>query len=90
MNFYYEIPEDTSVLGRPGGGYYYQANCSPAQGGSLNHIIHHHALENSTRVWLENANGVSLIKGERSTYWGSEIDDREFIMIKLKARNLLG
>ena len=90
MNYYYEVPEGTSVLGRPGGGYYYQAHCSPAQGGSLNHLVHNQALNASTRVWLENANGVTLVKTlPNDTSWG-QIDEREFVMIKLRARNLVG
>ena len=89
MNYYYEIPEGTSVLGRPSG-YYYQAHCSPAQGGSLNHIVHNQALNASTRAWLENANGVTLVKAlPNDTSWG-QIDEREFVMIKLRARNLIG
>lgn len=89
MNYYYEIPEGTSVLGQPSG-YYYQANCSPAQGGSLNHIVHSQALNQSTRVWLENANGVTLVKAPpNDDSWG-QIDEREFVMIKLRARNLIG
>lgn len=90
MNYYYEIPEDTSVFGRTGGGYYYQADCSPAQGGRLDHLMHSQAINHSSRVWLENANGVTLVKAlPGDTSWG-EIDEREFIMIKLRARNLLG
>lgn len=89
MNYYYEIPSSTSFLGRPGG-YYYQANCSPAQGGSLNHIVHSEAIKYSTRVWLENANGVTLVKAlPNDDGWG-QIDEREFVMVKLQARNLIG
>jgi hypothetical protein len=90
MNFYYEIPEGTSVLGRPGGGYYYQADCSPAQGGRMNHLVHTQAMDHSSRVWLENANGVTLVKGDRLKHWNNQVDEREFVLIKLKARNLLG
>lgn len=89
MNYYYEVPEGTSVLGRPGGGYYYQANCSPAQGGSLNHIVHNQAFTHSTRVWLENANGVTLVKALPDDISWGEINEKEFIMIKLMARNLI-
>jgi hypothetical protein len=90
MNYYYEVPEGSNILGRLGGGYYYQANCSPAQGGWLNHIVHSQALNQSTRVWLENANGVTLVKApSNDTSWG-RVDEQEFVMVKLRARNLIG
>jgi len=86
MNYYYEIPENISVLGRPGGGYYMLTDCSPAQGGRMNHAIHDFAFKDAIRVWLENANGVTLVKAPRgNTSWG-EVDPKEFTWIKLKAR----
>lgn len=44
MNYYYEIPENISVLGRPGGGYYMLTDCSPAEGGKMNHAVHDFAF----------------------------------------------
>ena len=89
MNYYYEIPENVSVLGQPGGGYYMLTDCSPAQGGHLDHAIHNEALKHSTRVWLENANGVALVKAPpNDTSWG-RVNEREFIWLKLRARKFV-
>ena len=46
---------------------------------------HDDFLAASTRVWLENANGVYLVK----PHWGirrGQADPKEFTMIKLRAR----
>lgn len=86
MNYYYEIPEDTSVLGRPGGGFYMLTDCSPAEGGLMDHRIHNDAFKHAVRVWLENANGVTLVKEPGYNHAFKEVDDMEFTWIKLKAR----
>jgi hypothetical protein len=62
-------------------------NCSPAQGGRMCFKTHDDFVSNSTRVWLENANGVYLIK----PVWGihrGQFDAREFTMIKLRAKTI--
>ena len=47
---------------------------------------HDDFMSNSRRVWLENANGVYLVKPA----WGirRSIDPHEFTMIKLRARTI--
>jgi hypothetical protein len=87
MNYYYEIPKGVSVLGRPGGGYFMLTDCSPAQGGSMNHVVHTDAYNYAERVWLENANGVTLVKHPHNFY--GSVDEKEFTWIKLKARKLV-
>jgi len=44
-------------------------------------------MSNSTRVWLENANGVYLVKPTWGIYRG-KFDQKEFTMIKLRARTI--
>lgn len=86
MNYYYELPEDISVFGRPGGGYFMLTDCSPAEGGWTDHVLHNHAYKYAERVWLENANGVTLVKepGYKDAF--KSVDEIEFTWIKLKAR----
>lgn len=86
MNYYYEIASNTiSTVGiKPG--FYCLANCSPAQGGTMDYSTHDVYYRHSERVWLENANGVTLIKAysdDRS--WG-RVDPKEFVIVKLRAR----
>jgi hypothetical protein len=44
-------------------------------------------MSHSRRVWLENANGVYLVKPHWGIYRG-RVDDREFTMIKLRAKTI--
>ena len=44
-------------------------------------------MANSRRVWLENRNGVYLVKPAWGIYRG-RVDDREFTMIKLRAKTI--
>jgi len=90
MNYYYEIPESTKVFGNNHNGYWVYPNCSPAQGGDMNHVIHSECIKASTRAWVENANGVTLIKEQRrevSTVISE--NSQEFMFVKLRARNIL-
>ena len=48
---------------------------------------HDEFVANSRRVWLENANGVYLVKPHWGIYRG-QVDRREFTMIKLRARTI--
>lgn len=82
MNYYYEFPEEVSVFGQTGGGVYCLPNQSPAHGYEPAYSTHDYAVRYASRVWLENANGVSIIKPMNIT----AVDEREFTMIKLKAR----
>ena len=84
MNYYYELKEGVTTFGKDIR-YLVMPDCSPANGGWLNHFIHDEALKYSSRVWLENANGVTLVKGlPGDNSWGV-VDEREFTWIKLKS-----
>ena len=88
MNYYYELhPARKKAFGQEWS-YWCLANCSIADGGGrMPYGVHDEFLANSQRVWLENANGVYLIKPD---YYGprSQVDPREFTMIKLKSRTI--
>jgi hypothetical protein len=62
-------------------------NCSPAEGGHMDFEVHDEFVANSTRVWLENANSIYLIKPAWAIYRG-HVDPKEFTMIKLRAKNI--
>lgn len=49
--------------------------------------VHDDFVANSTRVWLENANSIYLIKPAWAIYRG-HVDPKEFTMIKLRAKNI--
>ena len=87
MNYYYELDERTSKARLQQWHLWCMPNCSPAEGGRMCFRTHDDFVANSRRVWLENANGVYLVKPHWGIYRG-QVDRREFTMIKLRARTI--
>lgn len=89
INYYYEIEPGTKVFGH---NYKYLAHLDAKPNDMFNQwrYFHDEAMKHSTRVWLENANGVRLIKtreyGDMS--FGEVTDTREFFWIKLQCRDI--
>ena len=88
MNYYYEIDEkyDVTVFGDKWR-YWCMYNCSPADNGKMCFKTHDDFVARSSRVWLENANGVYMVKPAWETR-RQTIDKHEFTMVKLKARTI--
>ena len=87
MNYYYELDPRSTKAFEQKWQYWCMPNCSPAEGGHMDFKLHDEYVAHSTRVWLENANGVYLIKPA----WEArrfQVCPREFTMIKLKSKNL--
>ena len=86
MNYYYELDERTEKAFNQAWKYWCMPNCSPAEGGHMNFAVHDDFVAHSTRVWLENANGVYIIKPK----WGirDNVDLKEFTLVKLKSKNI--
>ena len=87
MNYYYELDPRSHKAFEQAWLYWCMPNCSPAEGGQINFKVHDEYVANSTRVWLENANGVYLVKPE----WEARrfrVCPKEFTLIKLRAKNL--
>ena len=87
MNYYYELDPRTEKAVDQAWRYWCMPNCSPAEGGHMNFKVHDDFVANSRRVWLENANGVYLVKPHWGIYRG-QVDRRDFTMIKLRARTI--
>ena len=91
INYYYEIRDDVKVFGHS---YKYlahfdvkpeQLESSPL--GGWRHF-HDEAILSSTRVWLENANGVTLVKGPvNDTSWG-QVSEQELVWLKLICKDV--
>lgn len=91
INYYYEIKEGVTVFGyqekylahfdvKPD-----QIPASPQRGWRR---FHDEAVKNSIRVWLENANGVTLVKAPVSdTSWG-RVEERELVWLKLICKDI--
>ena len=87
MNYYYELDERTNKAKLEQWHLWCMPNCSPAEGGRMCFKTHDDFVSNSRRVWLENDNGVYLIKPHWGIYRG-QVDPREFTMIKLRAKTI--
>ena len=87
MNYYYELHPDSNKAFEQQWQYWCMPNCSPAEGGKMNFKMHDEYMANSTRVWLENANGVYLVKPTWEAH-RFRVCPKEFTMIKLKSKNL--
>ena len=84
INYYYEIKDDVTVFGHQ---QKYLAHFDVKPGGRWR-LVHDRAVENSSRVWLENANGVTLVKGSVSdTSWG-RVNEQELVWLKLICRDI--
>ena len=86
MNYYYELDTRTRKAAEERWLLWCMPNCSPAEGGRMCFKTHDDFVANSTRVWIENANSVYLVK----PVWGIHrpIDPHEFTMIKLRAKTI--
>jgi len=89
INYYYEIKDNITVFGKP---YKYLAHydIKPVQTAGRTGWRHWHdeAIKNSSRVWLENANGVTLIKAPANdTSWGC-VNQQELVWLKLICRDI--
>ena len=84
INYYYELEENVKMYGGTDCRYLAQFDSHPGEG-TLNWGWHDEAVKNSRRVWLENANGVSLVK---TVSGHATVDPVEFTWIKLKCRDI--
>jgi hypothetical protein len=87
LNYYYELDERTDKAFREGWHLWCMPNCSPAEGGRMCFKTHDDFMAHSRRVWLENANGVYLVKPAWAIYRG-HVDPKDFTMIKLRAKTI--
>ena len=85
-NYYYEFPETVSVFDRHGGGYYVLRD---QRAGNLAEA----AFRYATRIWEEDKDGVRIIKNYNTLVdtkpRSLEYNEQEFLLIKLKSKDLL-
>lgn len=89
IDVYYELVPGVSVFGQSHK-YLVQFNYHPEDSSSFEKRFHLEAMQASQRVWLENANGVTIIKNKRDLFRRSEpVDYKELTWIKLQAVDIL-
>lgn len=88
INYYYEIQDGVTVFGHP---HKYLAQFDVHPGLSHNGInwkFHDEAVKHSSRVWLENANGISLVKGAVTDTSWDRVGKQELVWLKLISKDI--
>jgi hypothetical protein len=89
IDVYYELEQGAKVFGQQHR-YIAQFNYHPEESPAVEKRFHAEAMMHSRRVWMENANGVTIIKNGRDLYRRHEaVDYKELTWIKLQAIDLL-
>ena len=86
IDFYYEFPEGTKLLGEPIR-YAIQRGYHPELSDRAQHLIRIEAYQLSTREWIENANGLTLVRENRRDVH-KKCDPKIMTWIKLQAREI--
>ena len=85
LNYYYEIKENVRVFDQDIK-YLSITDLKPNTIGWRH--IHDEAVQHSRRVWLENANGVTLVKAPSGdTSWG-KVNEQELVWLKLICKDI--
>jgi hypothetical protein len=86
IDYYYEFSPDTELHGVPVR-YGFQRGIHPEYSKDALRHLHNHLYQRSIRVWIENANGMTLIR-DRGRDVHERINRREVTWLKLQAREL--
>lgn len=87
ISYYYEINPGTTVFGQQHE-YLAHFDVHPGRSNGIDWRLHDEALKHSRRVWLENANGVTLVKAPNADICWGQVDIQEFVWIKLKCKDI--
>ena len=85
INYYYEIPEGTTVLGHDIR-YLSITDVKPNTVGWR--FLHDDAVKHSSRVWLENANGITLVKAPINDMSWGRVNKQELVWLKLICKDI--
>jgi hypothetical protein len=88
INYYYEIQDDVTVFGHRQKYLAYFDVHPGLDNGGINWKFHDDAVKCSRRVWLENANGISLIKGPMSELAQERVDEHQLVWLKLICKDI--
>ena len=87
INYYYELNPGTKIFGKEVQ-YIAKFDWHPDQAMSIEFKMHDDAVSNSRRVWLENANGISLIKGPVDELSWDLVNEHELVWLKLICKDI--
>lgn len=86
IDYYYEFPENIRLFDQSIR-YGLQRGYHPEESDQYQQMLHGHCYIQAKRIWLENANGMILVRNNgRDVH--ERIDPKEMTWIKLLAREL--
>jgi hypothetical protein len=86
IDYYYEFAENIRLFDQPVR-YGLQRGYHPEESDQYQRMLHSHCYIQARRIWLENANGMVLVRcNGRDVH--EQTDSREMTWIKLLAREL--
>ena len=86
IDYYYEFPEGMKMFDQPTR-YAIQRGYHPKYSTQYQRTLHGQCYEHATRIWLENANGVVLVR-QHGRDIHEKIQPKELTWIKLQAQEL--
>jgi len=86
IDYYYEFPEGTELFSQSVR-YAFQRGYHPEESSTGAKILHNACFRMASRVWLENANGLTLVQ-EHGREVHKRCHPKEMTWIKLQAREL--
>ena len=86
IDYYYEFPEGSKFLGESVR-FAFQRGYHPDLRDMSQRVIRNEAYGNAIRMWIENANGLVLVR-EHGLNVHKKCDSKELTWIKLQAREL--
>ena len=86
IDYYYEFPESTKLLGEPVR-FAFQRGYHPEDCTTGEKILHNACFQMARRIWLENANGLTLVR-EYGVDVHVKCDPKIMSWIKLQAKEL--
>jgi hypothetical protein len=87
INYYYEIKDDVTVFGQDFK-YLARFDFHPDRAMSYEFKMHDDAMANSSRVWLENANGIKLVKTVHPYPSWDVVDPKTITWLKLICKDI--
>jgi hypothetical protein len=86
IDYYYEFPEGTQLFNQFVR-YAFQRGYHPEESSTGAKILHNACFQMASRIWLENANGLTLVQEHRREVHKKCLP-KEMTWIKLQAREL--
>jgi hypothetical protein len=86
IDYYYEFPVGTKLFNEPVR-YAFQRGYHPEDCTTGSKILHNACFQMASRIWLENANGLTLVK-EYGRDVHKKCQPMEMTWIKLQAKEL--